>query len=147
MGNELNLIKTSVLLFFGTIGGYFTNLLGGWDLVLSTLLIFMAVDFISGLIVAGVYKKSEKTKHGALKSQIGFKGLCKKGMTIAIVLVAHQLDVVIGSNFVREGVIIAFIINETISILENAGSMGVKIPPVIKRAIDVLQEQEEKITK
>ena len=86
-------------------------------------MIFMGIDYVTGLIVAGVFHNSEKTTNGALESRVGWKGLCRKGVTLLIVLVGCRLDVVMGSNFIRDAVVIAFIVNETISIIENAGLM------------------------
>ena len=127
----------------GVVGGGIAALFGGWDAALITLVIFMAIDYITGLIVAGVFHKSKKTETGTLESRAGFKGLCRKGVTLLIVLVACRLDLVIGSNFIRDAVVIAFIANETISIIENAGLMGVPIPAVIIRAVDVLKKRAE----
>ncbi len=136
--------KTGILTILGTAGAFIANLFGGWDAALTTLLIFMAIDYLLGLIVAAVFHKSNKSENGALDSRASLKGLLKKGMILLIVLVAAQLDIVIGSNFIRDGVVIAFIANETISIIENAGIMGVPIPAVITNAIDILQRKSEK---
>lgn len=106
-------------------------------------MIFMGIDYLTGLIVAGVFHKSEKTENGTLESRAGWKGLCRKGVTLLVVLVACRLDVVMGSNFIRDAVVIAFVANETISIIENAGLMGVPIPSVIVKAIEVLKKQAE----
>lgn len=127
----------------GVIGGCIASLFGGWDSALTTLIIFMGIDYVTGLIVAGVFRNSTKTESGALESRAGWKGLCRKGMTLLIVLIACRLDMVIGSNFIRDGVIIAFIANETISLVENAGLMGVPIPNVITKAIEVLKNKVE----
>ena len=116
---------------------------GGWDAALTTLVIFMAIDYATGLIVAGVFHKSKKTDTGTLESRAGWKGLCRKGVTLLIVLVACRLDLIIGSNFIRDAAVIAFIANETISIIENAGLMGVPIPAVIIKAVDVLTKKAE----
>ena len=125
------------------IGGLIASMFGGWDAALITPMIFMGIDYLTGLIMAGVFHNSEKTPNGALESQAGWKGLCRKGVTLLIVLVAYRLDLVMGSNFIRDAVVIGFIANETISIVENAGLMGVPIPAVITRAIDVLKHQGE----
>ena len=103
----------------------------------------MAIDYITGLIVAGVFHNSEKTANGALESRAGWKGLCRKGVTLLVVLVACRLDLVMGSNFIRDAVIIAFVANETISIIENAGLMGIPIPAAIMRAIEILKNKAE----
>ena len=127
----------------GALGGVIASLFGGWDAALQTLIICMAVDYITGLIVAGVFHASPKTKTGTLESRAGWKGLCRKGMSLLIVLVACQLDAVMGSSFVRDAVVIGFIANETLSIIENAGLMGVPIPKVLARAVDILKQRSE----
>lgn len=116
---------------------------GGWDTAIQTLLIFMAIDFISALILAGVFHKSSKTESGALESKTCWKGLMRKGMTLLIVMVATRLDMATGQNFIRDAVCIAFIVNEAISIIENAGLMGVPIPDILMNAIDLLKRQKE----
>lgn len=136
-------MKNMLCTILGITGSAVASLFGGWDIGLTTLIIFMAVDYVSGILVAGVFHKSNKTANGALESNAGWKGLCKKGVTLLIVLVACRLDLVMGSNFIRDAVVIAFIANETISIVENAGLMGVDIPPVIVKAIDILQKKSE----
>ena len=136
-------MKNGLCTIVGTVGGFIASLFGGWDTALATLLIFMAVDYVTGLIVAGVFHKSQKTESGALESRAGWKGLCRKGTSLLVVLVAYRLDLVIGSNFVKDATIIAFIANETISIIENAGLMGAPIPAVIVKAIDVLKQKAD----
>ena len=125
----------------GVAGSAIAGAFGGWDAALSTLIIFMAIDYIAGLAVAGIFKKSPKTETGALESHAGWRGLCKKCMTLVLVLVAHRLDLVVGATYIRDGVCIAFIVNEAISIVENAGLMGLPIPAPITKAIDVLQNR------
>jgi toxin secretion/phage lysis holin len=128
----------------GTLGGLITSFFGGWDAALTTLIIFMGIDYVTGLIVAGIFHKSPKTENGSLESKAGWKGLCRKGMTLLIVLVACRLDLLMNTSFIRDAVIIAYITNETISIIENAGLMGIPIPSAISKAIDVLKKQAEK---
>lgn len=127
----------------GVIGGAIAAAFGGWDTGMITLIIFMGIDYVSGLIVAGVFKKSTKSEAGGLESRAGWKGLCRKGMTLLIVLIAAQLDKVIGFEIIRDAVIIAYIANETISIIENAGLMGVPIPSIIQKAIDILNKKSD----
>lgn len=136
-------MKTLITTIFGVIGGFITSLLGGWDAALTTLIIFMAIDYVTGLIVAGVFHNSSKTESGALESRAGWKGLCRKGMTLLIVLIACRLDLVMHTSFVRDAVIIGYIANETISIIENAGLMGLPIPAVITKAIEILTKKAE----
>lgn len=139
----MKLMKDGILTGVGVVGSFIASLFGGWDAALITLLIFMTIDYITGLIVAGVFKASTKSKTGALESRAGWKGLCRKGVTLLIVLVSYRLDIVMGSTFIRDAVIIAFTANETISIVENAGLMGIPIPAVITKAIDVLKNKAE----
>ncbi len=129
--------------YVGVIGGAIAGLFGGWDTALQTLVIFMAVDYITGLIVAGVFHTSPKTKTGTLESRAGWKGLCRKGVSLLVVLVACRLDAIIGSSFIRDATVIAFACNETISIIENAGLMGVPIPEALTKAVDVLRQRAE----
>lgn len=125
----------------GAIGAIISTLFGGWTAGLTTLLIFMTVDYISGLVVAGVFKNSNKSETGALESRAGWKGLTRKCMTLLFVLVAHRLDLLVGTNYIRDAVIIGFCVNELLSIVENAGLMGLPLPPILTRAIDVLSEK------
>ena len=101
----------------------------------------MAIDYISGLVVAGVFHNSTKTDTGTLESRAGWKGLCRKCGTLLLVLVAYRLDLMIGANYIRDAVVIAFIANETISIIENAGLMGIPLPEVLTNAVDILQKK------
>ena len=136
-------MKETICTILGMAGSYIASLFGGWDAAISTLVCFMAMDYITGLIVAGVFHSSGKTENGTLESGVGWKGLCRKGMTLAVVLVACRLDMIIGSNLLRDAAVIAFVANETISIIENAGLMGVPVPPVIVQAIEVLKKKAE----
>lgn len=137
-------MKDVICAGLGAVGGWISWLLGGWDSAVVTLLIFMAIDYISGLAVAGVFHASRKTDSGALESRAGWKGLCKKAMTLLFVLIAHRLDMVIGTTYIRDAVVIAFVANELISIVENAGLMGVPMPAAIENAIDILQKKVDK---
>lgn len=141
--NFINL-KTVILTVIGVVGSAMSALFGGFDAAFVTLLIFMAVDYITGLIVAGVFHKSSKSASGALDSSAGWKGLCKKGVTLLVVLVSVRLDLMMNTHFIRDGVIIAYIANEGLSIIENAGLMGVPIPDAITKAIEVLKKGEKK---
>lgn len=135
--------KSSIIAAIGIAGSFISELFGGRNPILTTLIIFMAIDYVTGLVVAGVFKSSPKTKGGTLESRAGLKGLLRKGMMLAVVLVAFRLDVVIGSEFIGCATIIAFIANETISIIENSALMGVPMPSAIKNAIEILQSKSE----
>lgn len=136
-------MKRIVCTVIGAVGSGIATLFGGWDTGLVSLLIFMGLDYVSGLVVAGVFHKSNKTDTGSLESKAGWKGLCRKCMTLVFVLVAYRLDLVIGTNYIRDAVIIAFMANELISLVENAGLMGIPLPAVITKAIDILQKKSE----
>lgn len=136
-------IKAIICTIFGAIGGMIAHLFGGWTEDMITLIIFMAVDFIMGLIVAGVFHKSNKSQSGALSSHAGWVGLCKKGVVLLFVLITHRLDMLLGTDYIRTTAIIGFIANEVISIIENAGLMGVPLPEVIVKAIEILKHRAE----
>ena len=140
---KVSTAKVTVLTVIGAIGSSIVNLLGGWTSDLETLMIMMGIDFLMGLLIAAVWKKSEKSKTGALSSWSAWKGLCRKGVSLLFVLIAYRLDLALGVNYIRTAVIIGFIINELISITENAGIMGIPIPGVIAKAIDMLKQRSE----
>ena len=129
----------------GAVGGFVAMVFGGWSDALITLIVFMALDYVTGLIVAGIFKRSKKSENGALESRAGFKGLCRKGVALMIVLVAVRLDIIMHTTYIKDAVIIAFVANESISIIENAGLMGIPVPGIIARAIDVLRNDSEKV--
>ena len=127
----------------GALGGWVSWLYGGFGDAMSALIVFMALDYMTGLIVAGVFHKSSKSESGALESKAGWKGLSRKGMTLGIVMMAALLDRVMGTAYIRDAVIVGFIFNESLSILENAGLMGVSYPRALKNALDLLNRKGE----
>ena len=135
-------IKITIMSLVGVFGSIIANALGGWSTAMATLVIFMAIDYITGFILAMVFKKSPKAPTGALSSGAGFKGLCKKGMIFLFIFVAVRLDITLGIDFVKNATILAFITNELVSIVENAGLMGFPVPKVILNMIDVLKRKE-----
>lgn len=137
----MNEVKAFVLSITGLVGGGIAAWFGGFDIGLRVLLGCMAVDYTMGMAIALVWHKSPKTESGAASSNAGFKGLIKKCMILLMVLVANMLDMVMGTTFVRDGVIIAYIANEAISITENAGIMGVPLPGPLAKAIDLLTKK------
>lgn len=140
---KVNTIKTTILTIIGATGSFIANLLGGWTSDMQTLLILMGIDIVMGLLIAGFWKKSEKSPTGTINSLSMAKGLVRKGVYLLIILVAYRLDLSLNVEYVRTAVIIAFIVNEVISIVENAGIMGVPMPSVITRAIEVLKKKSE----
>lgn len=132
-----------IAMLVGVIGGVFTTLFGGWSAGMTTLIIFMAIDYIAGFTVAAVFKKSDKSENGALESRAGWKGLAKKAMTLLFVLIAYRLDLLMNTDYIKDAAVIAFCVNELISIVENAGLMGIPLPNVIKRALDILRDKAD----
>ena len=137
--------KAKLCTLLGVIGSFIAEAFGGWDTGLVTLLIFMAADYIMGLIVAGVFHNSPKTDSGKLESRTGWKGLCRKCVTLLFVLIAYRLDLTLGVDYIRDAVIIGFVANELISITENAGLMGAPLPKPLKNAIDILNKKADSI--
>lgn len=136
-------MKTTICTWIGITGSFIAGLFGGWSSGMTTLLICMMIDYMTGLIIAGVFKRSPKSENGALESRAGFKGLCRKGMVLLFVLIAYRLDLTLGTEYIRDAVVIGFISNEVISIVENAGIMGVPVPKKLRRAIDMLKDKAE----
>ena len=127
----------------GFAGAAVAEALGGWDNGVITLIIFMVIDYAMGLIVAGVFKKSVTSENGGLSSRVCWVGLARKVITLLFVVIAYRLDLLIGTDYIRTGVIIAFCASELISICENAVLMGVPLPSVITKAIDILKNKSE----
>lgn len=127
----------------GIIGGAITTFMGGWDMGIMTLIVCMGTDYIFGLIVAGVFHASKKTENGRLSSNAGWKGLLRKVCILMLVCVGSMLDRYLGMGFLRDAIVIAFICNEVISIVENLGLMGIPIPKKLKDAIEILKAKSE----
>lgn len=125
----------------GCIGAALSWAFGGWDAAMAALLMCMAVDYVSGSIVALVFHKSTKTETGAYNSMYGLKGLCKKGLMLLFVLVAVQIDRLLGSEYVRDAVCIGFSANEILSIIENLGLAGIPMPEAVMKALEQLQSK------
>lgn len=136
-------MKNWILSALGVIGGFISAMFGGWTTALTTLIICMGIDYVTGWIVAGIFHKSPKTATGTLNSRACVKGLFIKLTALAFVWLGYRLDVMTGYAFVKDTVCIFFICNELLSIVENAGLMGIPIPPVIRKMIDQLQNKEE----
>lgn len=136
-------MKESIFGFFGLVGAAIATAFGGWGTALTTLVILMAADYITGILIAGLLHKSPKTEQGGLNSNVGFVGLAKKCMILLFVFIAHRLDMAMDTNYLKDAVCIAYILNELLSLIENAGIMGVPIPEVITNAIEVLKGKGE----
>ncbi|TGA97640.1 holin [Sporolactobacillus shoreae] len=125
------------LIYGGTaalLGALITYLFGNWNPLLGILITFVVIDYISGLTAAAYL--------GKLSSTVGFQGIAKKGMIFFIVAVAHLSDQIIGlDHIVMSATIYFYLANELISIVENAGEIGLPVPDRIKSMIEVLKER------
>jgi toxin secretion/phage lysis holin len=135
-------IKNLILLVIAAVGAGLAKALGGWDSAMSTLIIIMAADYITGIMIAAVWQRSPKSEGGALESRAGFKGLCRKMLILISVLIAHQLDVSLHSpGLIRTAVILFFIGNEGLSVVENMGLMGVPLPDIVRKSFEQLKQK------
>lgn len=134
-------MKETVCTVLGVIGGGIAWAFGGWDTAMIALLICIGVDYISGSVVALVFHKSTKSETGAYNSAYGLKGLSKKGLMLLFVLVAVQIDRLLGADYVRDAVCIGFCSNEILSIVENLGLAGVPMPQAVTKALEQLQKK------
>lgn len=139
-------IKT---VFYGIIsvvslaGGLAVQALGGWDSALQMLCIVMAVDYLSGIACALIWKRSPKSADGSFESKASLKGLLRKAGMLLAVLIAYQLDCMAGTAFVRTATILFFTANDGFSIIENLGIMGLPMPAALKNAFLLLRQQAE----
>lgn len=133
--------KNGILAILAAAGAFLAGGLGGWDAPLALLVALMAADYLTGVLVAAVWQRSDKSPSGALDSRAGFQGLVKKGMILLLVWLGVLLDHAAGSGYVRTAVVLFFVGNEGLSLLENLGLMGVPFPAFLRRALQALQEQ------
>ena len=126
-----------IQLAFAGVGGWLGYFLGGCDGLILSLLAFVVIDYITGVMCAIADKK--------LSSSVGFKGICRKVLIFLLVGIANILDVhIIGTGSVlRTAVIFFYISNEGVSLLENAGHLGLPIPVKIKAVLEQLHERAE----
>ena len=131
----------TVQIAFAAIGGWLGYFLGGFDGLLYALIAFMVVDYITGVMCAIVDK--------TLSSAVGFKGICRKVLILALVGIAHILDTnIIGDGSVlRTTVIFFYISNEGVSLLENAAHLGLPIPEKMKEILAQLHNRADKTDK
>ena len=134
-------MKESICTVFGMVGAAVAAAFGGWDAALAALIVCICADYISGTVVALVFHNSSKTESGSYNSSYGLKGLCRKGLMLLFVIVAVQLDRLVGADYVRDAVCIGFCSNEVLSIAENLGLAGVPMPDVVVKALEQLQKK------
>jgi toxin secretion/phage lysis holin len=127
-----NLFKTAI-----AVGGAAASyLLGGWSTLLGVLLTFVVIDYVSGVIAAGV--------EGKLKSKVGLIGIARKVFIFAMVAIAYQIDSALGDQHVlRDATIFFYLANELLSIIENAGRVGLPVPAPIQKAVEVLKGKSD----
>ena len=127
-----------------SVSGFFAYLFGGFDGLLQLLCILMAVDYISGILLATVFRNSPKSESGALKSSVAAKGITRKVCCILLIIIITRLGESLGDqSFCRNTAIIFFSANEGISILENMGLMGVKYPHWLQKSLEVLLDNSD----
>ncbi len=111
-------MKDTICLIAGIVGGFIATLLGGWDSALATLVVFMGIDFVTGIVTAAM-GKSKHSESGTLNSTAGWVGLAKKFCILLMVVVGVRIDILIGTNYIRDAVCISFCLNELLSIIES----------------------------
>ena len=136
-------ITDAVLAVLAAVGSGVAFAMGGWDTALVVLLCMMAVDYLTGLMVALVWHRSNKTESGAASSAAGFKGLLRKFVMLLVVFVGALMDKVLGIDYVRTAICMFYIANEGLSILENTAVMGVPWPAFVKNMLDVLKQKND----
>lgn len=128
------------------VAGFVTGLYGGWTQGTRVLVILMVIDYILGC-ACGLWGKSTKTESGHFLSQVAFKGLLKKAVEMLVILVAMQLDKAIGDGsghtMFRTAAEFFYIATEGLSIIENAGLLGVPIPKFLKNALEALRDKND----
>lgn len=134
-------LKNIVSIASGAIGSLLINLIGKPTEDLIILIVLMIIDLVVGFLISAIWQKSSKTDSGKLSSSVMFKGIVKKFFTLVIVVIAFQLDKLLVMNVIRHIVIIAFIVEETLSITENIAISDIKIPAIITKALDVLERE------
>ena len=134
-------MKQTVCTILGLLGSALAAAFGVWDAAFTALVVCICVDYVSGSLVALVFHKSSKSESGAYNSSYGLKGLCKKCMMLLFVVVAVQMDHLVGSAYIRDAVCIGFCTNEVLSIVENLGLAGVPMPQAIVNALEQLQKK------
>lgn len=134
-------LKYIIELIISTLGSLIINIIGKPTNELMILLMLMIIDLITGTLVCAVWHKSSKTKSGKLSSRVMFKGIVKKILTLVIVVIAYQLDILLKVNIIRYIAIITLIIEEILSIIETITLTGLKVPVIISKGLDILERR------
>ena len=135
---SIDLIWTKLQMACAALGGWIGYFVGGMDGMLIALIVFMVLDYITGLMCAFMDKK--------LSSAVGFRGICKKVLILMLVGVANILDVhVIGTGSALRGAVVCFYLsNESLSLVENAAHIGLPVPERLKDVLAQLHNREDK---
>lgn len=134
-------IKNLIELIISAFGTMLINIIGKPTDELMILLLLMIIDLITGTLVSAIWHKSSKTKSGKLSSRVMFKGIAKKLLSIVIVVIAYQLDILLNIDMIRYIVIITLIIEEILSIIETITLTGFKVPTIISKSLDILERR------
>ena len=134
-------IKNTILAIVAGVGTFIAQELGGWDAGMKVLVGMMAADYITGVLIAMFWHKSRKTENGTLDSRAGFKGLIKKCMILLMVWIGVLLDESIGQDICRTAVILFFVGNEGLSLVENLAIMGVPCPQKVKGMLEAMHDE------
>jgi len=133
--------KDLISIIFGGLGSILTSLWGEITPQMTTLFILIACDFITGFIVAAIFKESPKTDSGRLSSREMLKGLFRKAGLLVIIIISYQLDKTLNIDYVKYFTCLALILEEIISLIENLGYMNIPIPSIISNAIELLNQK------
>ncbi|NLP51433.1 phage holin family protein [Bacillus sp. RO1] len=130
--DKYNLICFGIASLVGSMASFFY---GGFSSLLMFLIMFVVVDYLTGIMAAFVEKR--------LSSRVGFKGIAQKVFIFALVSIAHVLDIILGTNLIKDVTILFYLVNEFISIMENASRLGVPIPNILKKVIDAIKKKAD----
>lgn len=136
-----NGLKNTVLAILGTLGSFIARALGGWDSAVTLLFVMMGADLAAGVALAAIWKRSPKTERGGLSSGAAFRGAVKKLAAVVLVGIANLMDRALGLDYIRTAAVCFFIGSEGLSLLENLGLMGVPLPGVLRRTLEVLLDK------
>ena len=126
-----------ILKYIAAIGGSLvTYLFGGWSALIQILVAFVVIDYVTGVLAAGVRRE--------ISSAVGGRGIARKVLIFVLVACGHLVDMALGTaDVIRDAVIYFYIANELLSIIENAGEIGLPVPDILKNAIERLKGKEQ----
>ena len=134
-------VKYLIELIISSLGTILINIIGKPTDELMILLLLMVIDLITGTLVSAIWHKSSKTKSGKLSSRVMFKGIVKKLLTLVIVVIAYQLDILLNIDMIIYIVIISLIIEEVLSVIETIALTGIQVPTIISKGLDILERR------